>query len=207
MINKYKQKQGPEKKCCEYKNYCYLQYYEKRSCNYEIKKKETFVNPSWSVANDGAIAGNLLWIPSQFEILGNTGVSLDWKAQSDQLNVNLSLQERLKQHGMVHGNKFMHLKCMWSFTSPPNNVIFCINKIGCLFLNPANAIHFCRKKKIKEKEKRPTSKDWCQFSHLCGKRRTWSLLKHEIVYRLGHNWQKINWIFRAIGNAFHSVLA
>ena len=34
------------------------------------------------------------------------------KAQSDVLDVALFLQEQLNQHGMLHGYKFMHLKCI-----------------------------------------------------------------------------------------------
>lgn len=36
------------------------------------------------------------------------------KAQSDVLDVALFLQEQLNQHGMLHGYKFMHLKCIQS---------------------------------------------------------------------------------------------
>lgn len=34
------------------------------------------------------------------------------RAQSDVLDVTLFLQEQLNQHGMLHGYKFMHSKCI-----------------------------------------------------------------------------------------------
>ena len=37
-----------------------------------------------------------------------------WKAQSDVLDVALFLQEQLNKHGMLHGYKLMHLKCIQS---------------------------------------------------------------------------------------------
>ena len=36
------------------------------------------------------------------------------KAQSDELDVALFLQEQFNQHGMLHGYKFMHFKCIQS---------------------------------------------------------------------------------------------
>lgn len=90
------------------------------------------------MANDGAIAVNLLLLHSRFETLENTshflklrlvlllvcqhcaGIPNGWDrsggrpSQSDVLDVALCLQEQLNQHRTLRGYKFMHLKCIQS---------------------------------------------------------------------------------------------
>lgn len=108
--------------------------YDKRSRNYEIK--ETSVNPLslammtlsqlicyyyQSITGQNIQTNNhshyllchraaLLSISTLRRHLKSLGLFRQ-KAQSDVLDVALFLQEQLNQHRMLHGYKFMHLKC------------------------------------------------------------------------------------------------